>query len=95
MTGTPQPDVGITSTDMDGMYGKTHIGVFKRDALVDSSDLGLNLDSVLLVTIVLLVANKSRPGEGSKRGGSKSRSPEGTGSGLEKVRTDEGHGQKL
>lgn len=78
---------------MDGMYGKTHLGVFKRDTLVDSSDLGLNLDSMLLVTIVLLVADKSRPGEGSKRSGGKSRSPEGTGSGLEKVRTDEGHGQ--
>lgn len=96
VTGTPQADdVGITSTDMDGMYGKTHLGVFKRDTLVDGSDLGLNLDSMLLITIVLLVADKSRPGEGSKRSGSKSRSPEGTGSGLEEVRTDEGHSQKL
>lgn len=80
---------------MDCMDRKAHLGVFKCETLVNSSDLGLNLDSVLLVTIVLLVADKSGPSEGPKWSGSKGRSPKGIGSGLEKARTDEGHGQKL
>lgn len=96
MTGTPQPGVG-NLTDRHGLRGwkssKAHLRVFKRETLVDSSDLGLNLDSMLLVTIVLLVvADKSGPGEGSKWSGSKGRSPDGIGSGLEKARADEGHG---